>query len=138
MLITSTYIILQGVAFVGSKVPISYPLVCPSSPLQNSFIQRNFQPFFYQKKVSFQPSRAYRGRILAEAEKKGWDVGRFLKTLYFFNGPPSPAKVHLAWSFLDSFWILYYIYNTLTNFIYIWSCLNFWLRNSLVPQLAKQ
>lgn len=27
------------------------------------------------------------------AEGQGWDFGRFLKTLYFFNGPPSPVKL---------------------------------------------
>lgn len=36
--------------------------------------------------------RSYKGIISAEADKKGWDFGRFVKTLYFFNGPPSPAK----------------------------------------------
>ncbi|KAL8468285.1 hypothetical protein ACS0TY_031504 [Phlomoides rotata] len=74
---------------VSSSSP--YPLVLPS-PLPNSFLQRNFQPICYQKKLTFQPLKAYKGYILADAEKKGWDVGRFLKTLYFFNGPSSPAK----------------------------------------------
>ncbi|MED6196389.1 hypothetical protein PIB30_046924 [Stylosanthes scabra] len=37
-------------------------------------------------------SRSYRATISAEAGRQGWDFGRFIKTLYFFNGPPSPAK----------------------------------------------
>ncbi|RYQ86954.1 hypothetical protein Ahy_B10g106561 isoform B [Arachis hypogaea] len=37
-------------------------------------------------------SRPYRATISAEAGRQGWDFGRFIKTLYFFNGPPSPAK----------------------------------------------
>ncbi|KAI3456120.1 hypothetical protein Pfo_012783 [Paulownia fortunei] len=83
----------QGVSFVGSKLSrsSSYPLVLPSH-LPNPFLQRKFQPFVYQKKLSFHSLRTYRGFILSEAERQGWDVGRFLKTLYFFNGPPSPAK----------------------------------------------
>ncbi|KAF5188629.1 NADH:ubiquinone oxidoreductase [Thalictrum thalictroides] len=36
--------------------------------------------------------RAKRSFIVAESGKQGWDLGRFLKTLYYFNGPPSPAK----------------------------------------------
>lgn len=32
-------------------------------------------------------------KIVAEANRQQWDIGRFLKTLYFFNGPPSPAKL---------------------------------------------
>lgn len=47
---------------------------------------------FYQRRSSSLSSRAYRLPIVAEAGKQGWDLGRFLKTLYFFNGPPSPAK----------------------------------------------
>ncbi|KAI3936229.1 hypothetical protein MKW98_026409 [Papaver atlanticum] len=31
--------------------------------------------------------------IYAETGRQGWDVGRFLKTVYFFNAPPSPAKL---------------------------------------------
>ncbi|KAK4767175.1 hypothetical protein SAY86_014925 [Trapa natans] len=34
-------------------------------------------------------SRTYKGPL---SEKQGWDLGRFVKTFYFFNGPPSPAK----------------------------------------------
>nr|DAD37786.1 TPA_asm: hypothetical protein HUJ06_008427 [Nelumbo nucifera] len=30
--------------------------------------------------------------IVAEASKQSWDFGRFLKTLYFFNGPPSHSN----------------------------------------------
>ncbi|CAA6671485.1 unnamed protein product [Spirodela intermedia] len=37
-------------------------------------------------------SRTSRRYICAESGKQNWDLGRFLKTLYFFNGPPSPSK----------------------------------------------
>lgn len=40
--------------------------------------------------------RTYKRRtsiVAAESKKQGWDFGRFVKTLYFFNGPPSPFKV---------------------------------------------
>ncbi|ESQ55507.1 hypothetical protein EUTSA_v10024714mg [Eutrema salsugineum] len=36
--------------------------------------------------------RSYRKRVTAKSESQGWDFGRFVKTLYFFNGPPSPLK----------------------------------------------
>ncbi|XP_075496799.1 protein HIGH CHLOROPHYLL FLUORESCENCE PHENOTYPE 173, chloroplastic [Primulina tabacum] len=83
----------QGVSFVGIKFSgtSQFPLVSPC-PLPNLFLQRKFQPFVYQQKAPLHSSRTYRGFIHSEAGKQGWDVGRFLKTLYFFNGPPSPAK----------------------------------------------
>ncbi|URE48806.1 Complex I intermediate-associated protein 30 (CIA30) [Musa troglodytarum] len=37
-------------------------------------------------------SRKYRGAIFAESGRQIWDFGRFIRTLYFFNGPPNPAK----------------------------------------------
>ncbi|CAB78883.1 putative protein [Arabidopsis thaliana] len=36
--------------------------------------------------------RSYRKRVTAKSGSQGWDFGRFVKTLYFFNGPPSPLK----------------------------------------------
>ncbi|THU52397.1 hypothetical protein C4D60_Mb10t03560 [Musa balbisiana] len=38
-------------------------------------------------------SRKYKGAIFAESGRQTWDFGRFIRTLYFFNGPPNPAKV---------------------------------------------
>ncbi|KAA8519616.1 hypothetical protein F0562_013939 [Nyssa sinensis] len=52
-----------------------------------------FQPFVYQQSPSYLPLKTIKGSIFAKAGKQGWDFGRFLKTLYFFNGPPSPAKL---------------------------------------------
>lgn len=40
--------------------------------------------------------RTYKRRtsiVAAESKNQGWDFGRFVKTLYFFNGPPSPFKI---------------------------------------------
>lgn len=52
------------------------------------------QTLIYERKSTrLSPRRAYRAFISAEAGKQNWDFGRFIKTLYFFNGPPSPAKV---------------------------------------------
>nr|XP_043609229.1 protein HIGH CHLOROPHYLL FLUORESCENCE PHENOTYPE 173, chloroplastic isoform X2 [Erigeron canadensis] len=31
--------------------------------------------------------------VYSESRNQGWDFGRFVKTLYFFNGPPSPFKI---------------------------------------------
>ncbi|GAB2231316.1 hypothetical protein Droror1_Dr00010322 [Drosera rotundifolia] len=41
---------------------------------------------------SFPSTRSYRRFICAAKSNQGWDFGRFLKTLYFFNAPPSPLK----------------------------------------------
>lgn len=62
-----------------------------SSSLPKPFLQVNNarNTFRYRHSSSSFPSKTSRGIISAEA----WDFGRFLKTLYFFNGPPSPAKV---------------------------------------------
>ncbi|PIN21436.1 putative dehydrogenase [Handroanthus impetiginosus] len=83
----------QGVSFVGRRLPTSspHPLVLQSL-LPNPFLQHKVLPFPYQKKSTFHSLRTHRGCILAEAKRQGWDVGRFVKTLFFFNGPPSPAK----------------------------------------------
>ncbi|XP_021907610.1 uncharacterized protein LOC110821941 [Carica papaya] len=61
-----------------------------SSPLPKPFLQLNDR----ERCCVHQQSgfRTYKGRISAEAGRQTWDLGRFLKTLYFFNGPPSPAK----------------------------------------------
>ncbi|KAJ4843937.1 hypothetical protein Tsubulata_017581 [Turnera subulata] len=60
-----------------------------SSSLPKSFLQLNGRPKYSRKPGCL---RAYRGKVVAEAGRQGWDFGRFLKTLYFFNGPPSPVK----------------------------------------------
>ncbi|KAJ0082616.1 hypothetical protein Patl1_10464 [Pistacia atlantica] len=67
-----------------------HPQLLSSSPLPKPFLQLNYisNTFLYQNSSFNLPSRTYRGTISAES----WDLGRFLKTLYFFNGPPSPAK----------------------------------------------
>ncbi|KAL6629639.1 hypothetical protein ACP70R_029404 [Stipagrostis hirtigluma subsp. patula] len=38
-------------------------------------------------------SRLSRRTIIAFAGQQSWDIGRFVKTLYFFNGPPNPLKI---------------------------------------------
>ncbi|XP_062162876.1 protein HIGH CHLOROPHYLL FLUORESCENCE PHENOTYPE 173, chloroplastic isoform X1 [Alnus glutinosa] len=65
-----------------------------SSPLPKPFLQLNDRPQFFvsRKSLASLSSRTKSGSISAEAVKQSWDFGRFLKTLYFFNGPPSPAK----------------------------------------------
>ncbi|XP_047972293.1 protein HIGH CHLOROPHYLL FLUORESCENCE PHENOTYPE 173, chloroplastic [Salvia hispanica] len=82
----------QGASTIGCNLPSSspYSLLLPS-PLPNSFLQRRLEPVVYQKKLSFQPLRTLKGSI--RAEKQGWDVGRFWKTLSFFDQLPSPGKL---------------------------------------------
>ncbi|KAF8409090.1 hypothetical protein HHK36_005163 [Tetracentron sinense] len=65
-----------------------------SSSHSKSFLQLNdrLKPSIYRQRSHCFSSSTYKGSIFAEAGKQGWDLGRFLKTLYFLNGPPSPAK----------------------------------------------
>ncbi|XP_042398454.1 protein HIGH CHLOROPHYLL FLUORESCENCE PHENOTYPE 173, chloroplastic-like [Zingiber officinale] len=37
-------------------------------------------------------TRKHKGVIFAASNRQAWDFGRFFRTLYFFNGPPNPAK----------------------------------------------
>ncbi|XP_042514080.1 uncharacterized protein LOC122088818 isoform X1 [Macadamia integrifolia] len=63
-----------------------------SSSHSKHFLQLNgrVQPFYRQ--TTPLSLKTHRGSIVAEAGRQGWDFGRFLQTIYFFNGPPSPAK----------------------------------------------
>lgn len=65
------------------------------------FLQLNdrLHPFLSQGASSAVSSRTSRGSIYAEIGRQSWDFGRFVRTLYFFNGPPSPAKVSELGSF---------------------------------------
>lgn len=45
--------------------------------------------------LPFVSKGSYKGIIVAESTRQRWDFGRFVKTLYFFNGPPNPFKVAL-------------------------------------------
>ncbi|KAK9132171.1 hypothetical protein Scep_011699 [Stephania cephalantha] len=56
-------------------------------------VQHNLKHFSPNKPSSSLCSKtSRRSVVVALAGRQGWDFGRFLKTLYFFNGPPSPAK----------------------------------------------
>lgn len=92
----------------GSSSPVCRNLSTKSlhhrivpSPLPKPFLQLNHRPkfFLYQPSSVSRSPRSYRGIISAEAQNQSWDLGRFLKTFYFFNGPPSPAKVRLSFHF---------------------------------------
>ncbi|CAM8997294.1 unnamed protein product [Rhodiola kirilowii] len=50
-------------------------------------------PINHHRATPFLCKRLYKGRIYAESKREAWDLGRFIKTLYFFNGPPSPEKI---------------------------------------------
>ncbi|KAK4589526.1 hypothetical protein RGQ29_020200 [Quercus rubra] len=65
-----------------------------SSPFPKPFLQLDDRPqsFVYRQSLASLSSRTKRGPISAEAGNQSWDFGRFFRTIYFFNGPPSPAK----------------------------------------------
>ncbi|CAN1847397.1 Protein HIGH CHLOROPHYLL FLUORESCENCE PHENOTYPE 173, chloroplastic, partial [Linum perenne] len=62
----------------------------------SSRIPSLYKPFVQldhrRNSVRFGSGTVRRGIVLAEAKNQGWDLGRFVKTFYFFNSPPSPAK----------------------------------------------
>ncbi|RHN42670.1 putative NADH:ubiquinone oxidoreductase intermediate-associated protein [Medicago truncatula] len=62
--------------------------------LPKPFLQNYGKPqtLIYEQKSTRLSTGAYRTIISAKAGRQSWDFGRFIKTLYFFNGPPSPAK----------------------------------------------
>ncbi|XP_052145106.1 protein HIGH CHLOROPHYLL FLUORESCENCE PHENOTYPE 173, chloroplastic [Oryza glaberrima] len=61
---------------------------------------RQFSPIIYSpaRRAS---SRLSRREVIAFAGQQSWDIGRFVRTLYFFNGPPNPLKI--VESILSSF-----------------------------------
>ncbi|KAK7247198.1 hypothetical protein RIF29_42075 [Crotalaria pallida] len=72
----------------------SHPILA-SSALPKPFLQIYGRPqtLICERTSTRLSSGTYRAAtISAEAGRQGWDFGRFIKTLYFFNGPPSPAK----------------------------------------------
>lgn len=84
---------LQGVSSVGVRSSQKSLRAAPSQlcwPLSRP--NKKYQNFVYRRTSQNLSFKTFKGPILAEAGKQGWDLGRFLETLYFFNGPPSPAK----------------------------------------------
>ncbi|GKC48168.1 protein high chlorophyll fluorescent phenotype 173, chloroplastic [Tanacetum coccineum] len=62
----------------------------------NPFLKVNDKIKSKQQSSYVNDLRAYKRRtsiVAADSKNQGWDFGRFVKTLYFFNGPPSPFKI---------------------------------------------
>jgi len=89
-----------------------YKISNPTLP--KPFLQNYGKPqtLIYQQKSTTLSTGAYRTIISAKAGRQSWDFGRFIKTLYFFNGPPSPAKVTFYFLF---FLIMLNWYNSMNN-----------------------
>ncbi|XP_010686246.2 protein HIGH CHLOROPHYLL FLUORESCENCE PHENOTYPE 173, chloroplastic isoform X2 [Beta vulgaris subsp. vulgaris] len=66
----------------------------PSLSLGKSFLQleNTLDPFIYQKQSLYNSRRLYKGQIYAATGNQPWDLGRFVKTLFFFDAIPSPVK----------------------------------------------
>ncbi|KAK2438284.1 hypothetical protein P8452_34000 [Trifolium repens] len=61
--------------------------------ISNPTLHKPFlQTLIYKQKSITHSTGTYRRIISAKAGRQSWDFGRFIKTLYFFNGPPSPDK----------------------------------------------
>ncbi|KAL5576974.1 hypothetical protein UlMin_018673 [Ulmus minor] len=65
-----------------------------SPALPKPFLQLDNRPesFLCHSIQVSSSSRLNKGVISAQVKNQSWDLGRFLQTLYFFNGPPSPLK----------------------------------------------
>ncbi|KAI7758005.1 hypothetical protein M8C21_018726 [Ambrosia artemisiifolia] len=61
-----------------------------SAGLSNPFLKVNDRIKSITRQQHSYDLRTYKR---AEVRNQGWDFGRFVKTLYFFNGPPSPFKI---------------------------------------------
>uniref|UniRef100_A0A0C9QM13 TSA: Wollemia nobilis Ref_Wollemi_Transcript_25367_2180 transcribed RNA sequence n=1 Tax=Wollemia nobilis TaxID=56998 RepID=A0A0C9QM13_9CONI len=55
--------------------------------------KHRFSPFHTKRYFSQSYSFKFSKQIVALGDKQRWDIGRFFRTLYFFNGPPSSAKL---------------------------------------------
>ncbi|KAI3697830.1 hypothetical protein L6452_30927 [Arctium lappa] len=64
-----------------------------SSGLSNPFLKVNDRIKSITHHHNAYDLSTYKRTIYAESRNQGWDLGRFVKTLYFFNGPPSPIKI---------------------------------------------
>ncbi|CAI0475938.1 unnamed protein product [Linum tenue] len=65
---------------------------CKIPPLPKPFLQIDHRLLHRRNSARLTAATVRRGIVLAEAKNQGWDLGRFVKTFYFFNSPPSPAK----------------------------------------------
>lgn len=104
---------MQRVPSVNSRTAKSLRPGLLPSPWSNTFTQKSI---LYKRPYS--PLRTYRRHIYSEVGRQGWDFGRFVKTLYFFNGPPNPAKVSLLHPDHLKMWT-YFLKICLTRFIYM-------------------
>ncbi|XP_078429247.1 NAD(P)-binding Rossmann-fold superfamily protein [Wolffia australiana] len=76
----------------GSSTPISS--ISGVQGLSSSKLLGSRARLFLPSSRSFPVTlRRSQGYICAESGRQNWDLGRFIKTLYFFNGPPSPIKI---------------------------------------------
>ncbi|KAG5155146.1 hypothetical protein JHK82_013115 [Glycine max] len=84
--------------FQGSELPRrklckkSSHTILASPTLPKPFLQIYGRPQTLLYRSTRLSSGAHRVTISAEAGRQNWDFGRFVKTLFFFNGFPSPAK----------------------------------------------
>lgn len=89
---SSTILNFQGISSLGRRSS-QKSLGAPSHlSWPSSRPNKKHKDFAYRRTSQNLGLKTFKGAIVAEAGKQGWDFGRFIKTLYFFNGPPSPAK----------------------------------------------
>ncbi|KAJ1691018.1 hypothetical protein LUZ63_015173 [Rhynchospora breviuscula] len=68
---------------------MSYPVI---SLQKASVVGYNQISNFSHRRSQRSYLKSYRGKVLASTTRESWDIGRFLRTLFFFNGPPNPLK----------------------------------------------
>lgn len=75
-----------GVGYSEKSLLPPFPL---SKPCHQLKIQA--QPFLRKQSPLHLSFTTYKGPF-AQSRQQPWDFGRFVSTLYYFNGPPSPSK----------------------------------------------
>lgn len=110
----------------------------PSLSLGKSFLQleNTLDPFIYQKQSLYNSRRLYKGQIYAATGNQPWDLGRFVKTLFFFDAIPSPVKVRFCYQNISVVFEIFVSSGYYKLFACHLSCFQF--IESLIDKLSDQ
>lgn len=93
---------LQGIFSVNNLISLLFgqgisSTSCSVRSFQKAFVVGHNQiSNFSHRRCQRSYFKSNRGKVFASATRDSWDIGRFLKTLFFFNGPPNPLTVSSA------------------------------------------
>ncbi|CAL5022978.1 unnamed protein product [Urochloa decumbens] len=78
---------------VLARPRVRFTASCSTRTDQKVFFRSKRFPQIPHSPSSRASSRLSRREVIAFAGQQSWDIGRFVRTLYFFNGPPNPLKI---------------------------------------------